>query len=165
MSMYHVKVGVPKTLVRSLIGWYADPIYAGEASATLRDILKTPISTELLPLDKYGNQLQETEELVGPYDLHDFFLYHIIRHGVSPTKILFLAKYAFYKRFESFEIRKWLIVFYKRFFGQKYKRTVKPEGPKIGSVSLSPRGEWRMTSDALVAAWLRDLYYHKIIKI
>ncbi len=155
MSMYGVNSGVPKTLVRSLITWVA----ANEKDLpqkVLADILATPISPELLPA-KNGKIAQRTEDLVGPYELHDFFLYNFLRCGFGPQKILFLAHHAFGKKFTVAVIKKWLVVFLKRFFAQQFKRSCMPDGPKVGSVNLSPRGDWRMPSDASVAAWIDEL--------
>ena len=155
MSMYGVNAGVPKTLVRSLVSW----ISTQEKTAVkrvLEDVLATPISPELLPA-KNGKITQKTEDLVGPYELHDFFLYHFSRNGFGPGKILYLAQYAFKEKFPTAVIKKWLMVFFRRFFAQQFKRSCLPDGPKVGSVGLSPRGDWRMPSDASVDAWLREL--------
>ena len=122
----------------------------------LADIVATPISPELLPADKKGHIAQKTENLVGPYVLHDFFLYHFIRGGFSAEKILFLAQHAFAEQFKTVEIKKWLAVFFKRFFAQQFKRSCMPDGPKVGSVALSPRGDWRMPSDASARAFLEE---------
>lgn len=147
MSMYHVNSGVPKTLVRYLIEWCADEPYRDEAGAVLHDIVATPISPELLPLDAQGGIEQRTEDVVGPYELHDFFLFHLVRHGSSREKIRFLAGLAFAgTEYEAF-IDRWLEVFLRRFATQQFKRSVMPDGPKVGSVALSPRGDWRMPSD------------------
>ena len=164
MSMYGVNAGVPKTLVRHLVRWVA----AGEnavrstklvetvASKILLDIVDTPISPELIPADSDGNITQKTEDLVGPYELHDFFLYHVVRRGFRPSKIFFLATRAFAGKYDSDVIKKWLTTFFKRFFSQQFKRSCMPDGPKVGSVSLSPRGDWRMPSDASRDAWLAE---------
>jgi len=154
MSMYHVNCGVPKTLVRHLVTWCADEIFKGDESDVLKDICETPISPELLPAEKSGEVGQKTEELVGPYELHDFFLFHMIRHGSSPEKITFLAKTVFADRYPIDDIKKWLGVFCRRFIAQQFKRSAMPDGPKVGSVALSPRGDWRMPSDASPAVWL-----------
>ncbi|MBE0501412.1 MAG: NAD(+) synthase [Desulfuromonadales bacterium] len=154
MSMYGVNVGVPKTLVRYLVEWCADKEFAGETVDILRDISATPVSPELLPPDLNGEIDQKTEEQVGPYLLHDFFLYHLVRHQFAPDKILFLAVQAFAGSYEVHEILHWLDTFYRRFFNQQFKRSCLPDGPKIGSVALSPRGDWRMPSDASVALWI-----------
>jgi NAD+ synthase (glutamine-hydrolysing) len=147
MSMYHVNAGVPKTLVRYLIEWCAEERYAKEAGRVLRDIVDTPISPELLPLDASGGIEQKTEDTVGPYELHDFFLYHLVRHGSSREKIRLLAGHAFAGSEHEAVIDRWLAVFLKRFATQQFKRSVMPDGPKVGSVALSPRGDWRMPSD------------------
>ena len=156
MSMYGVNAGVPKTLIQSLVGWIADH-HVDEASATiLRDIIDTPISPELIPADEQGNIKQKTEDLVGPYELHDFFIYHLIRNGFSPKKIFYLAKHAFEGKYQDEVIKKWLTTFCRRFFNQQFKRSCLPDGPKVGSVSLSPRGEWMMPSDACSTEWLKE---------
>ncbi len=157
MSMYHVCAGVPKTLVRYLVDWAADEEFQGDAAAVLHDISATPISPELLPLGKEGALEQKTEETVGPYALHDFFLYHAIRYGFPPRKVFVLARQAFDGEYAPEVIVKWLRVFYKRFFSQQFKRSAMPDGPKVGSVALSPRGDWRMPSDAVPAAWLAEV--------
>jgi NAD+ synthase (glutamine-hydrolysing) len=157
MSMYHVNAGVPKTLVRYMIEWCADAEFAGATAAVLRDICATPISPELLPTDEKGRQVQKTEDLVGPYELHDFFLYHIVRHGAQPAKVLHLAELAFANRYDRTTILRWLEVFTRRFFSQQFKRSAMPDGPKIGSVALSPRGDWRMPSDASSAEWVQAI--------
>ena len=156
MSMYGVNAGVPKTLIQSLVGWIADH-HVDEASATiLRDIIDTPISPELIPADELGNIKQKTEDLVGPYELHDFFIYHLIRNGFSPKKIFYLAKHAFEGKYQDEVIKKWLTTFCRRFFNQQFKRSCLPDGPKVGSVSLSPRGDWMMPSDACSTEWLKE---------
>ncbi|MBQ6801397.1 MAG: NAD(+) synthase [Bacteroidaceae bacterium] len=156
MSMYGVNAGVPKTLIQSLVGWIADH-HVDEASATiLRDIIDTPISPELIPADEQGNIKQKTEDLVGPYELHDFFIYHLIRNGFSPKKIFYLAKHAFEGKYQDEVIKKWLTTFCRRFFNQQFKRSCLPDGPKVGSVSLSPRGDWMMPSDACSTEWLKE---------
>ena len=156
MSMYGVNAGVPKTLIQSLVGWIADH-HVDEVSATiLRDIIDTPISPELIPADEQGNIKQKTEDLVGPYELHDFFIYHFIRNGFSPKKIFYLAKHAFEGKYEDEVIKKWLTTFCRRFFNQQFKRSCLPDGPKVGSVSLSPRGDWHMPSDASSAEWMKE---------
>ncbi|PNU20050.1 NAD(+) synthase [Geothermobacter hydrogeniphilus] len=156
MSMYAVNVGVPKTLVRYLVDWCAETGFSGEARAVLHDIGATPVSPELLPPDENGEIGQKTEETVGPYELHDFFLYHAVRLHYPPAKILAFAGQAF-GRYESKVILDWLQVFYRRFFSQQFKRSCLPDGPKVGSVVLSPRGDWRMPSDAAVCLWLKEL--------
>ena len=157
MSMYGVNASVPKTLVRHLVRWAADTERDGATRATLLDIIDTPVSPELLPADREGNIAQKTEELVGPYELHDFFLYNFVRAGFRPAKIAFLAEQAFAGSYDRETIVKWLRVFFRRFFAQQFKRSAMPDGPKVGSVSLSPRGDWRMPSDASAALWLREL--------
>jgi NAD+ synthase (glutamine-hydrolysing) len=157
MSMYGVNAGVPKTLVRYLVAWCAESEFGGETAAILADICATPVSPELLPPDENGEIGQITEDHVGPYLLHDFFLYHALRLQFRPKKIAFLAALAFAGRYDDGEILRWLEHFYRRFFSQQFKRSCLPDGPKIGSVALSPRGDWRMPSDAGVALWLQDL--------
>ena len=157
MSMYGVNASVPKTLVRHLVRWVADTESDGATRRTLLDILDTPVSPELLPAEADGSIAQKTEDLVGPYELHDFFLYHLLRTGSGPAKTLFLAGEAFGGNYDEATIRKWLGVFIRRFFAQQFKRSAMPDGPKVGSVALSPRGDWRMPSDASAAAWLREL--------
>jgi NAD+ synthase (glutamine-hydrolysing) len=157
MSMYAVNCSVPKTLVKHLVSWVAEHETDVETAAVLRSVVDTPISPELLPPDEKGNIAQKTENLVGPYELHDFFLYHHVRWGSSPRKILFLARRAFAASYDEATIRKWLAVFYRRFFSQQFKRSCVPDGPKVGSISLSPRGDWRMPSDAPAALWLSEL--------
>lgn len=154
--MYGVNAGVPKTLVRSLVAWAAAHETGKKTQAVLNDILDTPISPELLPADGKGRIAQKTEDLVGPYELHDFFLYYFLRCGFGPAKIYFLAKHAFGKKFTAAVIKKWLKVFFRRFFAQQFKRSCLPDGPKVGSVALSPRGDWRMPSDASADAWLAE---------
>lgn len=157
MSMYGVNASVPKTLVRHLVRWAADTERDGATRATLLDIIDTPVSPELLPADREGNIAQKTEDMVGPYELHDFFLYNFVRAGFRPAKIAFLAEQAFAGSYDRETIVKWLRVFFRRFFAQQFKRSAMPDGPKVGSVSLSPRGDWRMPSDASAALWLREL--------
>lgn len=157
MSMYHVNIGVPKTLVRFLIDWCAESELFQTTTSVLHDISATPISPELLPPDANGEIAQKTEDQVGPYDLHDFFLYHVVRHGAPPSKVAYLAEMAFSGRFTRKIILKWLRVFIRRFFNQQFKRSAMPDGPKVGSVALSPRGDWRMPSDASSAAWLTEM--------
>jgi NAD+ synthase (glutamine-hydrolysing) len=154
MSMYAVNAGIPKTLVKYLVQWAATHKMDKPSEDVLMDIADTPISPELIPADKDHDIGQKTEELVGPYALHDFFLYHFIRFGASPEKIYFLAQQAFGESYPPDIIRKWLRVFFSRFFAQQFKRSCLPDGPKVGSISLSPRSDWRMPSDASVAAWL-----------
>lgn len=150
--MYGVNGSIPKTLVRYLVQYFADL----KSSDTLKDILATPVSPELLPPD--GNEIsQVTEDLVGPYELHDFFLYYVLRFGFSPEKIFFLAKTAFKDAYSDEVIMKWLKNFYRRFFIQQFKRSCMPDGAKVGTVNLSPRGDWRMPSDASSSIWLSEL--------
>lgn len=156
MSMYAVNTGVPKTLVRFLIEYVADRRLP-QARDVLGDVLDTPISPELLPPDKDGAIAQKTEDAIGPYELHDFFLYQTVRRGAPPEKVLYLAQRAFEGRWTEPDIRKWLGVFLRRFFAQQFKRSCLPDGPKVGSVALSPRGDWRMPSDAVADAWLARL--------
>lgn len=156
MSMYGVNASVPKTLVKHLVSVEADLI-GGECGKVLKDVVETEISPELLPPDKDGKIAQKTEDLVGPYALHDFFLYYIVRWGFCPQKVLYLAKTAFEGVYTEEEIKKWLKRFYTRFFAQQFKRSCLPDGVKVGSVALSPRGDWRMPSDAVAAVWLNSL--------
>ena len=156
MSMYGVNSGVPKTLVRWIVQTVSeDPAFAA-ARATLEDILDTPISPELLPPDEKGQILQQTEDIVGPYALHDFFLYYAVRFGYEPARIYELCCMAFEGLFDRAIILKWLRSFYRRFWTQQFKRNCIPDGVKIGSIALSPRGDWRMPSDARSAAWLKQ---------
>ena len=157
MSMYNVNAGVPKTLVRYLIEWCADCEFVGQASEVLRDICATPITPELLPLGEGSTLLQDTEATIGPYVLHDFFLYYLVRYAFSPRKILYLARQAFGHAYSPGEILHWMSVFYRRFFTHQFKRSAMPDGPKIGSVALSPRGDWRMPSDASSALWQQEI--------
>ena len=156
MSMYGVNASVPKTLVRHLVHYYADTCEDEELKAVLYDVLDTPVSPELLP-PKDGKIAQKTEDLVGPYELHDFFLYYLLRFGYEPAKIYRVAQYAFAGEYDDDTIYKWLTTFCKRFFAQQFKRSCLPDGPKVGTVALSPRGDWRMPSDACVSSWLADL--------
>ncbi|QRX64719.1 NAD(+) synthase [Dysgonomonadaceae bacterium zrk40] len=157
MSMYGVNASVPKTLVATLVRWIADNRMEANARTILHDILDTPFSPELLPAAADGQIAQKTEHFVGPYELHDFFLHRMLRFGDGPARILFLARLAFAGRFADEELTKWLRVFYKRFFSQQFKRSCMPDGPKVGSVNLSPRGDWRMPSDAMANLWLKEL--------
>ena len=152
MSMYGVNAGVPKTLIRYLVTYVSGEM----ATETLLDIVDTPISPELIPADELGNIKQKTEDLVGPYELHDFFIYYFLRYGFSPRKIFMLAQKAFADTYDDATIKKWLTTFCRRFFNQQFKRSCLPDGPKVGSVSLSPRGDWRMPSDASSALWLKE---------
>ena len=158
MSMYGVNSSIPKTLVRHLVEWFADEAECSSSSSlasVLRDILDTPVSPELLPPEN-GKISQKTEDLVGPYELHDFFLYYLLRFGFSPEKILFLADSSSLSFEHGFKL-KWLKTFYRRFFTQQFKRSCMPDGAKVGSVNLSPRGDWRMPSDASAALWLEEI--------
>jgi len=154
MSMYAINSGIPKTLIKYLIEYYAS-IYK-ELSPILEDILNTPVSPELLP-HKDGEITQKTEELIGPYELHDFFLYHFLKYGAKPSKICFLASLAFGGKYSKDEIKRWLELFLRRFFTQQFKRSCMPDGPKVGTISLSPRADWRMPSDSLVDSWIDEL--------
>ena len=156
MSMYGVNTSVPKTLVRHLVKWVAQDIQDESTRTILMDIVDTPISPELIPADEEGNITQKTEDLVGPYKLHDFFLYYTLRWGFRPQKIFFLTKEAFGTEYTDEVIKHWLKTFYRRFFAQQFKRSCLPDGPKVGSCSLSPRGDWRMPSDASSAMWLKE---------
>ena len=157
MAMYAVNSAVPKTLVRYLIDYVAHYESEPILQEVLFDILDTPVSPELLPPDKEGNIKQKTEDIVGPYELHDFFIYQILRFGFTPSKVFFLAKHAFKESYTEEEIRKWLKSFYERFFKYQFKRSCLPEGPKVGSVCLSPRGDLRMPSDACANLWLNEI--------
>ncbi len=157
MSNYGVNCSIPKTLVKHLVTWVANTSVDDQSRATLLDIVDTPISPELIPADENGQIKQKTEDLVGPYELHDFFLYNFMRNGFRPAKIYFLAQNAFKGTYDDDTIMKWLKTFYRRFFSQQFKRSCLPDGPKVGNVSLSPRGDWRMPSDACVSEWLKDL--------
>ncbi|MGN0805741.1 MAG: NAD(+) synthase, partial [Candidatus Coproplasma sp.] len=154
MSMYGVNASVPKTLVKYLVRSEADEV-GGELAETLYDVLATEISPELLPPDENGKISQKTEDLVGPYELHDFYLYNAIRWGFEPEKIKFMAQKAFDGKYSEEVIVKWLKTFYRRFFSQQFKRSCLPDGVKVGSIALSPRGDWRMPSDAVVSLWLK----------
>lgn len=158
ISMYNVNSSVPKTLVKTLIQWYADTHFDLSIKEVLYDIIDTPISPELLPANEKGEIIQETEEIIGPYLLHDFFLYYAIRHNFSPRKIFLLASIAFEKIFSEEKILSTLEIFYKRFFQNQFKRSVFTDGVKIGTVSLSPRGDWRMPSDGDVATFLKEIH-------
>lgn len=153
MSMYAVNCGVPKTLIRCLIDWAAE--HSGpKLKSTLHDIINTPVTPELLPSRKDDEIYHKTEEIIGPYELHDFFLYHTIKYGATPNKIKYLAKLAFKRKYSESEISKYLKIFLNRFFSQQFKRSCIPDGPKVGTICLSPRGDWRMPSDAKPSAWL-----------
>ena len=155
MSMYAVNCSVPKTLVRYIVQYEAASS-APALQAVLLDILDTPVSPELLPADENGQIAQKTEDLVGPYELHDFFLYHTLRFGTRPRKLFRMAKYAYAGKYDDETIRHWLKTFCRRFFQQQFKRSCIPDGPKVGSVTLSPRGDWRMPSDASSRLWLSE---------
>ena len=157
MSMYGVNGSIPKTLVKYLVEWVANHKVDDASRLTLLDIVDTPISPELIPADENGNIKQKTEDLVGPYELHDFFLYHFLRFGSYPSKIYFLAQKAFAGIYDNATVKKWLYTFFRRFFQQQFKRSCLPDGPKDGSVSLSPRGDWRMPSDAVSRLWLEEI--------
>ena len=157
MSMYGVNGSIPKTLVKYLVEWVANHKVDDASRLPLLDIVDTPISPELIPADENGNIKQKTEDLVGPYELHDFFLYHFLRFGSYPSKIYFLAQKAFAGIYDNATVKKWLYTFFRRFFQQQFKRSCLPDGPKVGSVSLSPRGDWRMPSDAVSRLWLEEI--------
>jgi NAD+ synthase (glutamine-hydrolysing) len=157
MSMYHVNAGVPKTLVKFLIAWCADSEFTGKTATILQDVIDTPITPELLPTASDGSLKQQTEDTVGPYVLHDFYLYNAVRYGFPPRKVFYLARAAFDGVYDDATILKWLRVFYSRFFAMQFKRSSMPDGPKVGSVALSPRGDWRMPSDAASALWLSEV--------
>ena len=156
MSMYGLNAGIPKTLIQYLIRYIAALPKSSAERDVLIDIVNTPISPELTPADAQGNIQQKTEDLVGPYELHDFFLYYMLRFGFSPAKIMLMAEKAFGKSYDRETIKKWLTTFSRRFFAQQFKRSCLPDGPKVGSISLSPRGDWRMPSDASSTLWLKE---------
>ena len=157
MSMYAVNVGIPKTLVKYLVKYYTETTENKKLANVLLDILNTPVSPELLPPDKEGNIKQKTEDKIGPYELHDFFLYYMLRFGYTPKRIYQMAKETFKNDYDNKTILKWLKVFYKRFFSQQFKRSCIPDGPKVGSISLSPRGDLRMPSDMSSDIWIEEL--------
>jgi NAD+ synthase (glutamine-hydrolysing) len=157
ISMYAVNSGIPKTLVRYLVRWIAENQMEDSVDSILQDIMETPVSPELLPVGSEGQMTQFTEEVVGPYVLHDFFLFYTLRYGFRPAKIFFLAQQAFHDEYSNAVILNWMNVFFRRFFSQQFKRSCIPDGPKVGSVNLSPRGDWRMPSDASVEVWLREI--------
>jgi NAD+ synthase (glutamine-hydrolysing) len=157
MSMYGVNASVPKTLVRHLVGYYADTCGDSELKNVLYDILDTPVSPELLPPSEDGTIAQKTEDLVGPYELHDFFLYHMLRSMMTPEKIFRIARQTFGDTYDDYTIYKWLRTFTWRFFAQQFKRSCLPDGPKVGTVAVSPRGDLRMPSDASSALWMSEL--------
>jgi NAD+ synthase (glutamine-hydrolysing) len=164
IAMYDVNAGVPKTLIQFVIRWVAKERLAtwsaGDPAAlreTLFAILDTPISPELLPADAQGKIAQLTEAAIGPYELHDFFLYHVVRHGARPARVLDIAQVAFAGRYDLPTLKRWLALFYRRFFANQFKRSCATDGPKVGMVALSPRGDWRMPSDAHVASWVAEV--------
>lgn len=156
MSMYGVNAGIPKTLVRYLVRWFATHAATESERETLMDIVDTPISPELIPADEHGNIKQKTEDLVGPYELHDFFLYYTLRYGFTPRRIFMMACKAYEGVYNRDTIKHWITTFFRRFFNQQFKRSCMPDGPKVGSVCLSPRGDWRMPSDASSKLWLKE---------
>lgn len=156
MSMYSVNASVPKTLVRHLVQYFADTCQEKKLTEILLDVLDTPVSPELLPPED-GVISQKTEELVGPYELHDFYLYYMMRAGFPPSKIYRIAQKAFRDVYDAETIKKWLVTFYRRFFSQQFKRSCLPDGPRVGSVAVSPRGDLRMPSDACVRIWMDEL--------
>jgi NAD+ synthase (glutamine-hydrolysing) len=157
ISMYGVNASIPKTLVKYLVRWVAENEMESASKETILDIIDTPISPELTPTDEQGNIKQKTEDIVGPYELHDFILYYFIRFGFRPSKIFFLADKAFKGRYDEATLKKWIRLFFHRFFANQFKRSCFPDGPKVGSISVSPRGDWRMPSDASSAAWLQEI--------
>jgi NAD+ synthase (glutamine-hydrolysing) len=157
MSMYGVNTSIPKTLVRYLVDYVAQFDSEEAVKSILLDILDTPVSPELLPTNKEGSIAQKTEDIVGPYELHDFFLFNMLRFGFNPSKIYYLAQQAFKEVYDDKTILKWLKIYYRRFFTQQFKRSCLPDGPKVGSICLSPRGDLRMPSDASSRIWLDEL--------
>jgi NAD+ synthase (glutamine-hydrolysing) len=157
MSMYGVNGGIPKTLIQYVVKWYADHEADETTRGFLASIIATGISPELLPPSPTGEIVQLTEDILGPYVVHDFFLYHMLRTGAGPGKLLYLAQAAFGQGYTREQLVGWLKVFYSRFFSQQFKRSCLPDGPKVGTVSLSPRGDWRMPSDASATLWLREI--------
>ena len=157
MSMYGINSSVPKTLVKHMVEWYARNRAEGKLSEALLDVVATPVSPELLPATESGEIAQKTEDVVGPYELHDFFLYCTLRRRYAPAKIVMLATLAFDGTYSKAEIVKWLKVFFRRFFSQQFKRSAMPDGPKVGAVGLSPRGDLHMPSDAQERAWVREI--------
>ncbi len=156
MSMYNVNAGIPKTLVRFVIDWASDNLFDNRVRKVLKNILALPSTPELLQSD--GKEInQVTEEIVGPFELNDFFMYYSVRYGFSPKKIFYLAKVAFSECYSDMEIYKWLVNYYKRFFVNQFKRSCMPDGPKVGAIDLSPRGNWRMPSDAEYEIWTKEL--------
>ena len=157
MSMYAVNTSIPKTLVRSLVKYVAETQVDNKSKSTLLDVVDTPVSPELLPADDKGEIAQKTEDIVGPYELHDFILYNLLRFGFSPAKIYFMEKRSFAGQYDNATILKWMKIFYRRFFQQQFKRSCMPDGPKVGSVNFSPRGDWRMPSDASANIWQKQI--------
>ena len=157
MSMYAVNSSIPKTLVKHLVNWVAENGMDEKSRLTLLDIVDTPISPELIPANENGEIKQKTEDLVGPYELHDFFLYYFMRFGFRPAKIFMLAARSFEGVYDGETIKKWLYIFVRRFFNQQFKRSCLPDGPKVGTISISTRGDWRMPSDATSTAWLQEV--------
>ncbi len=155
--MYGVNASIPKTLVRYLVRYFYEEEFSGRLSEVLKDVVETPVSPELLPKGKDDELLQMTEDIVGPYELHDFFLYHYMKYGASFRKILFMTEVAFKGNYDTETIRKWLKVFVRRFYSQQFKRSAMPDGPKVGSISLSPRGDLRMPSDASFRTFMDTL--------
>jgi NAD+ synthase (glutamine-hydrolysing) len=151
--MYALNSGIPKTLIKYIVEYFTSD---SKISHILNDILSTPISPELLP-NNSDKIIQETESIIGPYELHDFFLYHMIKYGAKPSKILYLAQKAFIEKYDKETIKRWLILFIKRFFTQQFKRSSMPDGPKVGSINLSPRADWRMSSDSDMKIWIDEL--------
>ena len=156
MSMYGVNASVPKTLVQHLVRWAAANIVDKATGEILLDIVDTPISPELTPANENGEIKQKTEDLVGPYELHDFFLFNFMVNGYTPSKIYYVAKHTFDGRYDNATIKKWLTTFFRRFFTQQFKRSCMPDGPQVSSCSLSPRGSWMMPSDASYALWIAE---------
>jgi NAD+ synthase (glutamine-hydrolysing) len=156
MSMYGVNCSIPKTLMRYMVEWVADNEPNQKVSKALHDVVATPVSPELLPADEKGNIAQKTEDLVGPYELHDFFLYNFIGNGFSPAKIAMLAEKAFDGRYDRQTITHWIKIFFRRFFTQQFKRSAAPDGPKVSSISISAKGDWRMPADAMATVWLEE---------
>jgi NAD+ synthase (glutamine-hydrolysing) len=157
MSMYGVNSGIPKTLIRYVVKWVSENQFSGETRKILMDILDTPVSPELLPPDSEGKIAQKTEDLLGPYELHDFFLYHTVRNGMQPSKLFIIAKMTFEDLYTGEYIYDMLRRFYWRFITQQFKRSCLPDGPKVGTVCLSPRGDWRMPSDVSVKLWMEEM--------
>ena len=160
MSMYGVNASIPKTLIGHVVRHCANEAKKNgqvKVAEALFDILDTPVSPELLPADADGKIAQKTEDLVGPYELHDFYLYYFIRYGFTPIKLYRMAQAAWGEKYEDAILKKWLQVFFKRFFAQQFKRSCLPDGPQVGEISLSPRGSWKMPSDAASALWLNEL--------